>query len=99
MDNELNRPATKGDLQEIRVELRTELTAVRAEMTSMEARLVEAMRDIETHLLKAFHGFAEASERRLHRVETAEADSNQRLAALEKRVLDLELRSTLPPRQ
>jgi hypothetical protein len=41
-----NQPATKQDLAEVRIE-----------MKAMEDRLIEAFRDSQTELLKAFYSF------------------------------------------
>jgi hypothetical protein len=42
-----NQPATKQDLAEVRIE-----------MKAMEDRLIEAFRDSQTELLKAFYSFS-----------------------------------------
>ena len=51
-----NQPATKQDIAEVRTELK-------AEMKAMEDRLIEAFRDAQTELLKAFylHGIQPAA--------------------------------------
>ena len=51
MDNG-SQPATKADLDAAKTELRDQL---RDEMKAMEERLVEAFRDGQTELLKAFY--------------------------------------------
>ena len=76
MDDE--RPVT-------RVELHTELAA-------LEDRLVEKMRQIETNLLTAFHGYARGNTAHFHQLDITQHDVNLRLAALEDRVLALETR-------
>jgi hypothetical protein len=54
-------PATKKDLQESEVRLRTEIGEIRTEVTKAETRIVdrltEPVRDVETSLLTAFHGY------------------------------------------
>jgi hypothetical protein len=43
--------------------------ATKADLGDLEERLKEFMRDIETRLLKAFHGYAELQEHRVLRIE------------------------------
>ena len=45
-----NQPATKQDIAE-----------VRTEMKAMEDRLIQAFRDSQTELLKAFYSFTESN--------------------------------------
>ena len=47
-DQDRNAPATKGDIAEIRTE-----------MGAMEERLIEAFRDVQTELLKAFYNYGQ----------------------------------------
>ncbi len=54
MENDRNAPATKGDVADIRDAIQ-----------SMEERLVEAFRDSQTKLLKAFYKFAESNTKRV----------------------------------
>jgi hypothetical protein len=59
MDNDRNAPATKGDLQDLKQELKIDLSG---EMKAMEDRLVEAFRDGQTELLKAFYSYAQSND-------------------------------------
>jgi hypothetical protein len=52
MDIDRNVPATKGDIEDLRSELKQEMGA-------MEERLIETIRDSQTEMLKAFYGFME----------------------------------------
>jgi hypothetical protein len=52
-----SQPATKQDIAEVR----TEIAEVRTEMKAMEDRLIEAFRDSQTELLKAFYSFTESN--------------------------------------
>ena len=65
MGDDLNRPATKGDLTALRLEMRSMSAELRGEIRSMESRLMEALRGFESRLMKAFDEAREASERRL----------------------------------
>jgi hypothetical protein len=71
-------PATKKDLEELKIALTESLT--------------ELMRDVETSLLTSFHGYAKGQAGRLAALEVGDAAVNQRLDALELRVLNLEAR-------
>jgi hypothetical protein len=71
-------PVTKKDLDEFKVALTESLT--------------ELSRDVETNLLTSFHGYGKGRAVRMHVLEVGDAAVNQRLAALEERVLNLETR-------
>jgi hypothetical protein len=74
MDN--NDLATKRDLAELE--------------TRIIDRLTELIRDVETQLLTAFHGYGKGQAARMHVLEVSDSATAQRLAALEERVLNLE---------
>jgi phage shock protein A len=82
-----NQPATKQDLAE-----------VRTEMKAMEDRLIEAFRDSQTELLKAFYSFTESNRQRVSQVEANQASLITRVGTLEDRITDLERRIISPPR-
>jgi hypothetical protein len=82
-----NQPATKHDLAE-----------VRTEMKAMEDRLIEAFRDSQTELLKAFYSFTESNRQRVSQLEGNQASLITRVGALEDRMTDLQLRTITPPR-
>jgi hypothetical protein len=78
--------------------------ATKQDVQESETRLTTTIREVETNLLRAFHGYAERVDLRLRRLETAEAFSAERVAALEagglwadlqRRIIELERR--LPP--
>jgi hypothetical protein len=54
--------------------------------------LTQLIRDVETSLLTAFHGYGKGQAARMHLLEVADSTTAQRLAALEERVLNLETR-------
>ena len=72
------KPVTKTEMHEGLSELRTSLS--------------EQMRDIETAILKAFHGYAQGVAAQIQKLNGSEAATEIRLAALESRVLELETR-------
>ena len=57
-----------------------------------EQRTIEAMRAMQTEILRGLEGFARGNFARMHRLETSDADTNTRITALEERVLYLETR-------
>lgn len=79
-------PATKQDVAD-----------VRTEMQAMEDRLIEAIRDGQTELLKAFYSVTESNNKRLSQSEANELADRGRIEALERRVTELEKRLNLPP--
>jgi acyl-homoserine lactone acylase PvdQ len=52
----------------------------------------EQMRDIETAMLRAFHGYAQGVSAQIQKLNGSEAATEIRLSALESRVLELETR-------
>ena len=92
MDNE--SPATKQDIEQLRGEMHGLETRLKGEMGAMETRLydrmTEFMREIETRLLTAFHGYGRGQTARMHSLEIGQSDIGLRMAALEDRVLNLE---------
>jgi hypothetical protein len=62
------------------------------DLEELKDTLTELTRDVETSMLTAFHGYAKGQAVRLQAVEIADAAVNQRLDALELRVLNLETR-------
>src|ERR1017187_5816651 len=81
-----NQPATKQDLAE-----------VRTEMKAMEDRLIEAFRDSQTELLKAFYSFTESNRQRVSQLEGNQASLINRVGTLEDRMTDLERRIISQP--
>jgi hypothetical protein len=77
-----DRPATKAEL---------DLT-LKVAMAAQTDELKEFMRQIETDLLPAFHGYGKGQNARMHTLEVTDDDLKIRLAALEDRMLALEAR-------
>ena len=80
MDN--HQPVTRAELHQ-------ELAVFRQDLRQ---ELMEDIRQIETNLLTAFHGFVKSNNSRLHDLENGEHDLRERVASLEDRVLALETR-------
>ena len=73
--------------------IETRITENSAELeTRIVDRMTELIRDIETSMLTAFHGYGKGQSSRMHLLESADSSFAQRLAALEDRVLNLETR-------
>ena len=110
MDNS-REPATKADIEAVKADIgavKANIEAVQAnieaakvelrtEMTVMRDELVEAIRDAETRLLKAFYDFAESNQKRMTANETLTAHVVDRLGSIERRVTDIEKRLNMPP--
>jgi hypothetical protein len=60
--------------------------------TELKNELVEMMRNIETNLLTAFHGFARSNGVRLNAMDVTDRELRLRMDELENRMLNLELR-------
>ena len=86
--DDLNAPATKGDLQKF---------ATRDDLQQLEERLVETMRDVQTELLKAFYSFAKSTEAKLQDAEISDHLIRQRVSAVESRLTEIERRLNMPP--
>src|ERR1035438_7811338 len=70
--------------------------AMREEISTGDARTIEAMRDMQSEILRGVEAFARGNFARMVRLEHADAATTERLAAIEQRLLDLDTRQ--PPR-
>ena len=77
------------DLEQIR-------TVARDETTAAEHRIIEAMRDMQTEILRGINAFGRSNLARMVRLETADAATTERLAVIEERLLALETRQHPP---
>jgi hypothetical protein len=97
-------PVTKADLESTKDALRSDIDSAKGELRrdievsvkASEDRVIEAMRDIQTELLKAFYTFTTSQQQRLSQVEGSESAMVARLGTLEARVLDLERKVNFP---
>jgi len=87
------RQIVREEIQENNALLRGE---IRAEIQANNAVIMEAMRDMQTELLRGMERFARGNFSRMHRLETSDNDLNERINVLEERVTALETR---PPRK
>ena len=77
-----SRPATKQDINDLRVEI----TEVRGQITGVRDQLVEQMRDMQTEVLRSFHDWARPVEIKLRAIPPID----ERLALIEERVIRIE---------
>ena len=70
--------------------------ATKADLAKLEERLLEAIHDSETRLLKAFYTYAEATQKHLVDLDKSDGSIRDRLGALEARMINLEKRLDLP---
>jgi hypothetical protein len=98
---DLNSPATKGDLQQLAAQIRSESQEIAAQLRSEFQHgfddLKEAMRDNQTEMLKAFYSFIQSNQERFKAAEDAETALKKRLAVLEDRMIEVERRLNMPP--
>lgn len=89
MDN-ASQPATKQDLLEL-------AQTTKQDLLDLEQRLREAIRETETNLLRAFFGYAEATQKHLTDLDRSDSGLRERLATVEDRLLEVEKRLKMPP--
>lgn len=99
-----NQPATRQDIAEVRTEMKAmegrlddRIQAMDNRIQAMEDRLIEAFRDSQTELLKAFYSFTESNRQRVSQLEGNQASLITRVGTLEDRMTDLERRIITPP--
>ena len=83
-------PATKRDLAELKHELDDRFEAT-------ENRLLEAIRDAQTEILKAFFPFQESVTIRFRSNATTQEALDARMDVLERRLAEIEKRLLMPP--
>jgi len=91
-------PATKADLNSLRDELLEAIRgAILESQRSLREEFLEAIHDTETKLLRAFYNFAETNQKRLSEVERTDLVLVERLAMMERRLIEVEKRLNMPP--
>jgi uncharacterized protein YicC (UPF0701 family) len=88
--DDLNAPATKGDLQ-------GGVEQLRSEMNHQYDDLKETLRDVQTEILRAFYGYTQTTDAKLKEGEQSDIALRQRLTAVESRILEVEKRLNMPP--
>ena len=72
-------------------------TATIGDLDDRTDQIIEAIRDSQTEVLKAFYGFSQTIQDRFKENDTTEASLKRRLTTLESRLLEVEKRLNLPP--
>ena len=93
-------PPTPEDTDTIRTIARKEIAAaelrIAAAVTAAQDRTIESLRDMQSEIRRGIEAFARGNFARMVRLETADASTTQRLAAIEERLLALETRQHPP---
>jgi len=99
MDDE--RPASKKDLEELKAELKAEIGRLDQRIEHQSDQLLEAMRDMQTELLRAFGPFQEVVNLRIRTVEANTSNDSvavkARLDIVERRLFQIERKLLLEP--
>ncbi|HEY5330249.1 MAG TPA: hypothetical protein VIJ79_10225 [Acidobacteriaceae bacterium] len=74
-----------------------ETPATQSDLTALESRLTEVIRDSQTEVLRAIYGFTETVQSRLLEQDANGFALKSRVTTLESRMLDVEKRINLPP--
>lgn len=106
------REEVAANLQALKAELTTSLHNIREESTAnfkdvreehssslvnLKDELIEAIRDGQTEVLRAFYGFSQTVQARFLEQDQTEAGIIRRMGTLETRVLEIERRLNIPP--
>jgi len=92
------RTIVKEEIQGLEKALESRPT--KDEMHAMRDEIIEAVRDMQTEMLRGLERFSRGNFSRFHTIETTQADVNTRLGLVEERLLAVELRiPPQPPRQ
>lgn len=70
--------------------------ATKGDLQDLKDEFLEALRDNQTELLRAFYSFAQSTETKLKDTEVADFMLRQRLTAVEARLLEVEKRLNFP---
>ena len=95
-DLKVLRTELKGDMAALRDELKADIAALDGNMKSIRDELAELIHDMETKLLTAFYGFAEATQKRVSLLENTTGGLTNLIATLDRRITDLEKRVNFP---
>jgi hypothetical protein len=110
---DLNAPATKGDLQRFatkddlqrfatkddlqRFATKDDLQQVKDEIIEVKDEIIEAMRNIQTEMLNAFYSYAQTNDLKMKQAETIDNQLRERLSVVESRITEIERRLNMPP--
>ncbi|HUI54878.1 MAG TPA: hypothetical protein VLY04_07895 [Bryobacteraceae bacterium] len=84
-------------MDELRGEMAGLRTELRDEMRAMGDRLVKAIRDSQTEVLRALRTVMQSNSERLAANEIEAASLKKRMAIIEERVIKIEMKLNMPP--
>lgn len=87
---------TPEDLTQIAAIVDAAENRTNSRIEAAKDQTIEAMRDMQTEILKGIEAFARGNFARMHRLEASDTATNARIEALEQRVLMLETRQRPP---
>ncbi len=90
MEIDRNAPATKGDIEDFRIEVNTRFQ-------EFEHRIENLILDAEGRLITSTYRLAESFQQRITQNEGNQAAFNARLATMETRITEIEKRLNMPP--
>ncbi|MGP8246422.1 MAG: hypothetical protein ACLQVN_18115 [Bryobacteraceae bacterium] len=89
--------AVEGELAGVK----GELAGVKGELAAVEGRLIEAVRDAQTEVLRAFERYAAGEQIKLRRLQAdlsnVDASTDRRLEIVEQRLFEIEKKLLLKP--
>ena len=109
------KPTTKGDLAAVEGRLdgriaavegrlgavEEGLAAVKGELTAVEGRLIEAVHDAQTEVLRAFERYVGAEQIKFRRLQAdlsnVDASTDKRLEIVERRLFEIEKKLLMKP--
>jgi hypothetical protein len=99
LDERIKSVETRLDerIKSVETRLDERIDILQSEMQHRFDDVIEKMRDGQTEILKAFYTFAESNQMRLSATEQDSGLLKTRLALLEKRITDVEMRLNFPP--
>jgi hypothetical protein len=87
---------TPEDFAQIRAMLDVTEERINGKIDAAQSHTIEAMRDMQTEILRGIAAFGRGNLARMVRLEGSDAATTERLAAIEERLLALETRA-MPP--
>src|SRR5437763_403224 len=107
MPEDRNTPATRGDIEDLRSEMKQQIGTIRSEVQESASTLrsdmqhrhddfIERANNGETRLLGAFYAFAQSNQERLTNAERDAASLKERMALYEQRLINLERKVNFP---
>ncbi len=90
MEIDRNAPATRGDLEDFKIEVNTRFQ-------EFEHRIEHLILESEGRVITSTYRLAESFQQRMTQAESNQAFFNARLATMETRITEIEKRLNMPP--